>query len=39
MFVHITALERAGTNRLDDALSVTVDIEYGRYSATNLALA
>lgn len=39
IFIHITALERAGTNRLENGLSVTFDIEYGRDSATNLALA
>ncbi|MFZ7089928.1 cold-shock protein [Primorskyibacter sp. 2E233] len=42
IFVHISALERAGINQLDDGQNVTFDIESGRdgrESATNLALA
>lgn len=42
VFVHISALERAGIHRLDDGQAVTFDIESGRdgrESATNLALA
>lgn len=42
VFVHITALERAGISHLDDGQAVTFDIERdrnGRESATNLALA
>ena len=42
MFVHITALERAGLRGLKDGQAVTFDIEAGRdgrESATNLALA
>lgn len=42
VFVHITALERAGVRSLKDGQSVTFEIEedrYGRKSATNLALA
>ncbi len=42
VFVHITALERAGIRGLDDGQKVTFDIEAGRdgrESATNLALA
>ena len=42
VFVHITALERAGLRGLDDGQKVTFDLETsrdGRQSATNLALA
>jgi CspA family cold shock protein len=42
IFVHITALERAGLRGLDDGQKVTFDMETsrdGRQSATNLALA
>jgi CspA family cold shock protein len=42
IFVHISALERAGIHQLDDGQAVTFDIESGRdgrESATNLALA
>jgi CspA family cold shock protein len=42
VFVHASALERAGITRLDDGQKVTFDIESGRdgrESATNLALA
>ena len=42
VFVHASALERAGISRLDDGQKVTFDIESGRdgrESATNLALA
>ncbi len=42
VFVHITALERAGLASLDDAQKVTFDVESGRdgrQSATNIALA
>ncbi len=42
VFVHITALERAGIRGLDDGQKVTFDIEAGRdgrESATNLQLA
>ena len=42
VFVHISAVERAGINRLDDGQAVTFDLERdrnGRESATNLALA
>ena len=42
VFVHITALERAGISRLDDGQAVTYDIERdrnGRESAMNLQLA
>lgn len=42
VFVHITALERAGLRQLDDGQAVTYDLESdrnGRESATNLALA
>jgi CspA family cold shock protein len=42
IFVHISALERAGIQQLDDGQAVTFDIEAGRdgrESATNLALA
>jgi CspA family cold shock protein len=42
VFVHISALERAGIHRLDDGQAVTFDIETGRdgrESAMNLALA
>lgn len=41
VFVHISALERAGIQRLDDGQAVTFDIERdrnGRESAMNLAL-
>ncbi len=41
VFVHITALERAGLRSLDDGQKVTFDLETGRdgrESATNLAL-
>ena len=41
VFVHITALERAGLRGLDDGQKVTFDLETsrdGRQSATNLAL-
>ena len=41
VFVHATALERAGITRLDDGQKVTFDLERGRdgrESATNLAL-
>ena len=39
VFVHISALERAGINRLDDGHAVTFDVERdrtGRASAMNL---
>ena len=39
VFVHISALERAGLNRLDDGQKVSFDIErgqQGKLSATNL---
>lgn len=42
VFVHISALERAGLRGLNDGQAVTFDIERdrnGRESATNLALA
>ena len=42
VFVHITALERAGIRQLDDGQAVSFDIERdrnGRESATNLTLA
>ncbi|OIQ33500.1 cold-shock protein [Phaeobacter sp. B1627] len=42
VFVHISALERAGIQHLDDGQAVTFDIESGRdgrESASNLALA
>ena len=42
VFVHITALERAGNRALNDGQAVTFDLERdrnGRESATNLALA
>lgn len=42
VFVHISALERAGIRQLDDGQAVTFDIEQdrsGRESATNIALA
>jgi CspA family cold shock protein len=42
VFVHISALERAGIQHLDDGQAVTFDIEAGRdgrESASNLALA
>ncbi|MCF1710029.1 cold-shock protein [Tabrizicola sp. J26] len=42
VFVHVSALERAGIQRLDDGQAVTFDIESGRdgrESAMNLALA
>ena len=42
VFVHITALERAGLRGLNDGQAVTFDIERdrnGRESATNLTLA
>ena len=42
VFVHISALERAGLRGLNDGQPVTFDIERdrnGRESATNLALA
>ena len=42
VFVHISALERAGIQHLDDGQAVTYDLEAGRdgrESATNLALA
>ncbi len=42
IFVHITALERAGIRQLNDGQAVTFDVERdrnGRESATNLALA
>ena len=42
VFVHISAVERAGLTGLDDNQKVTFDVEAGRYgreSATNLALA
>ncbi len=42
IFVHISALERAGINQLDDGQAVTFDVEAGRdgrESATKLALA
>ncbi|WP_136686200.1 cold-shock protein [Falsirhodobacter xinxiangensis] len=42
VFVHISALERAGIRSLPDGQAVTFDVEKdrnGRESATNLALA
>ena len=42
VYIHITALERAGLRELKDGQKVTFDIESGRdgrESATNLALA
>jgi cold shock protein len=42
VFVHISAMERAGIRQLDDGQAVTFDIEAGRdgrESAINLALA
>ncbi|NVO25170.1 cold-shock protein [Donghicola sp. C2-DW-16] len=42
VFVHISAVERAGIRQLNDGQAVTFDIEAdrnGRESATNLALA
>jgi CspA family cold shock protein len=42
VFVHATALERAGIRQLDDGQAVTFDLESdrnGRESATNLVLA
>ena len=42
VFVHISALERAGIRGLNDGQAVTFDLETdrnGRESATNLALA
>ena len=42
VFVHISALERAGITHLDDGQKVTFDLETGRdgrQSAANLALA
>jgi cold shock protein len=42
VFVHATALERAGISHLDDGQKVTFDLETGRdgrESATNLQLA
>jgi cold shock protein len=42
VFVHITALERAGLRELADGQKVTFDLETsrdGRQSATNLSLA
>ena len=42
VFVHASALERAGITRLDDGQKVTFDLERGRdgrESASNLALA
>ncbi|MBK5946637.1 cold-shock protein [Rhodobacter veldkampii DSM 11550] len=42
VFVHVSALERAGIRQLDDGQAVTFDIEQGRdgrESAMNLALA
>ncbi len=42
VFVHVTALERAGLRGLDDGQAVSFDIERdnnGRESATNLVLA
>lgn len=41
VFVHATALERAGINQLDDGQNLTFDMESdrnGRESATNLVL-
>ncbi|AWB50702.1 cold-shock protein (plasmid) [Gemmobacter aquarius] len=41
VFVHVSALERAGINRLDDGQAVSFDLERdrnGRESAINLVL-
>ena len=42
VFIHITALERAGIRQLNDGQAITFDIERdrnGRESATNIVLA
>ena len=42
VFLHVSAIERAGINRIDDGQKVTYDLESGRdgrTSASNLALA
>ncbi|WP_136634283.1 cold-shock protein [Pseudooceanicola onchidii] len=42
VFLHISAVERAGLTRIEDGQKVTFDVEAGRdgrESATNLALA
>ena len=42
VFLHVSAVERAGINRIDDGQKVTYDIESGRdgrTSANNLTLA
>ncbi|EEW59844.1 cold-shock protein [Epibacterium sp. DP7N7-1] len=42
VFLHVSAVERAGINRIDDGQKVTYDLESGRdgrTSASNLALA
>lgn len=42
VFVHVTAMERAGIRQLDDGQAVTFDVERdrnGRESAINLTLA
>ena len=42
VFLHVSAVERAGINRIDDGQRVTYDLESGRdgrTSASNLALA
>ncbi|WP_370313077.1 cold-shock protein [Sagittula sp.] len=42
VFLHISAVERAGLTRIDDGQKVTFDVETGRdgrESASNLALA
>ncbi|GLP85399.1 cold-shock protein [Tritonibacter mobilis] len=42
VFLHVSAVERAGINRIDDGQKVTYDLETGRdgrTSASNLALA
>jgi CspA family cold shock protein len=42
VFLHVSAVERAGINRIDDGQKVTYDLETGRdgrTSANNLALA
>ncbi|KJZ24071.1 cold-shock protein [Tritonibacter mobilis] len=42
VFLHVSAIERAGINRIDDGQKVTYDIESGRdgrTSANNLTLA
>ncbi|EGJ23411.1 Cold-shock DNA-binding protein [Cereibacter sphaeroides WS8N] len=42
VFIHVTALERAGIRQLDDGQAVSFDLERdrnGRESATNLVLA